>query len=248
MTSARMCAPRARANSSSSRMRMPAPSPTTKPSRSLSNGRQAWVGSSLRVERAFMAAKPATPSGVMEASVPPAIIASASPRSMMRKASPMECAEEVQAVAVASLGPRAPNRIETWPAARLMMEPGRKERGTLARAAGEQVGVFALDDVEAADPRTDVNAHAIVVRFIDLQARMVHGLLGSRDRKMDEAAHLAGLLFIDEKERIEVLHLGGEPHRMAGEVERFDLGHAAAAREQTFPDFRDGPADSTYEA
>ena len=66
------------------------------------------MGSSLRVESAFMAAKPPTPSGVMAASAPPAIIASASPRWMMRKASPMEWAEVVQAVAVASLGPRAP--------------------------------------------------------------------------------------------------------------------------------------------
>ncbi len=60
-----------------------------------------------------MEAKPATPSGVMEASVPPAIMASASPRWMMRKASPMEWALVVQAVAVASLGPRAPYLMET---------------------------------------------------------------------------------------------------------------------------------------
>ena len=111
---------------------MPAPSPTTKPSRSLSKGRLACWGSSLRVERARMAANPsATPSGVMEASVPPAIMASASPRWMMRKASPMECAEVVQAVAVASLGPRAPYLMETWPAARLMMKPGMKKGETL---------------------------------------------------------------------------------------------------------------------
>jgi len=63
----------------------------------------------------------------MAASVPPAIMASASPRSMMRKASPMEWAEEAHAVAVASLGPRAPKRMETWPAARLMMAPGMKK-------------------------------------------------------------------------------------------------------------------------
>ena len=63
----------------------------------------------------------------MAASAPPAIMASASPRSMMRKASPMECAEVVQAVAVASLGPRAPNLIDTCPAARLTIDPGMKK-------------------------------------------------------------------------------------------------------------------------
>src|SRR5712691_8174317 len=59
-------------------IRMPAPSPMTKPSRSLSQGRLAWAGSSLRVESARIAANPPTPIGVMAASVPPAIITSAS--------------------------------------------------------------------------------------------------------------------------------------------------------------------------
>ena len=35
--------------------------------------------------------------------------------------------------------------VETWPAARLMMEPGMKKGETFARAAGEEVGVLALD-------------------------------------------------------------------------------------------------------
>ncbi len=39
----------------------------------------------------------------------------------------MACAELVQAVAVASLGPRAPYLMETCPAARLMMEAGMKK-------------------------------------------------------------------------------------------------------------------------
>ncbi len=56
---------------------MPAPSPMTKPSRSASNGRLAFSGSSLRCDSAFIAQKPPTASGVITASVPPAIIASA---------------------------------------------------------------------------------------------------------------------------------------------------------------------------
>ena len=59
-------------------MTTPDPSPTMKPSRSSSNGRLARCGSSLRVERARMAANPPTPIGVMAASDPPAIITSAS--------------------------------------------------------------------------------------------------------------------------------------------------------------------------
>src|SRR6476660_5451195 len=127
MISARILAPRRFANSSSSRMRMPAPSPITKPSRSLSHGRLARCGSSLRVESARMAAKPPTPIGVIAASEPPAIMTSASLRLMISNASPMACADAEHAVQVAELGPLAPNRIETWPAARLMMADGMKK-------------------------------------------------------------------------------------------------------------------------
>ena len=59
-----------------------------------------------------MAANPPMPMGVMQASAPPQIMTSASPRAIMRKESPIECALVVQAVAVAELGPLAPVRIE----------------------------------------------------------------------------------------------------------------------------------------
>ena len=42
---------------------MPEPSPSTNPSRSRSNGREARVGSSLRVLRAVSKLKPVTPNG-----------------------------------------------------------------------------------------------------------------------------------------------------------------------------------------
>ncbi len=70
-------------------MRMPAPSPGTKPSRSLSNGREAFSGASLRSERARAAVKPLMPSSVMVASAPPVIIMSTSPCWMWRIDSPM---------------------------------------------------------------------------------------------------------------------------------------------------------------
>src|SRR5208282_2267291 len=57
----------------------------------------------------------------------------------MRKESPTEWALVVQAVAVASLGPLAPKRMEMWPAARLMMAAGIKNgeilRGPPSRSA-----------------------------------------------------------------------------------------------------------------
>ncbi len=80
----------------------------TKPSRSASQGREARSGSSFLVERARIEAKPAMASGQMTASLPPAIMASASPYWIRRKASPTAWRPVVQAVAGAELGPRAP--------------------------------------------------------------------------------------------------------------------------------------------
>src|ERR671933_513601 len=60
-----MRAPRRFACSSSSRMRMPAPSPGTKPSRSLSNGREAFSGWSLRSLNARAEVKPEIPKSVI---------------------------------------------------------------------------------------------------------------------------------------------------------------------------------------
>src|SRR5688572_18563484 len=46
---------------------------------------------------------------------------------MISNESPTACADAVHAVQVARLGPFAPNRIETWPDARLMMADGMKK-------------------------------------------------------------------------------------------------------------------------
>ena len=43
-----------------------------------------------------------------------------------------------------------------------------------------------------------------------LQAAVLHRLRGGSDREMDEAPHLARFLFLDELQRIEVLHLSGK--------------------------------------
>ncbi|KAA6420822.1 MAG: hypothetical protein FRX49_09211 [Trebouxia sp. A1-2] len=51
---------------------VPAPSPMTKPSLSLSQGLDAFVGSSLRLDKARQAMKPPTPEGMIAASAPPA--------------------------------------------------------------------------------------------------------------------------------------------------------------------------------
>ncbi len=70
------------------------------------------------------------------ASAPPAIIASASPYSIMRAASPTQCALVVHADTIETFGPFALNWIEIKPATMLMIVPGTKKgdrrRGPLA--------------------------------------------------------------------------------------------------------------------
>src|SRR5258708_37115292 len=126
-----MRAPRRRAAPSASRTRIPAPPPITKPPRSGSKGRDALAGPSLRVQRARTAANPPTPRGVIAASLPPAIMQSASPRWISRYESPPAWSLVVQAVPVAELGPLAPERVEHPPQATLTTEAGVRRRVTL---------------------------------------------------------------------------------------------------------------------
>jgi hypothetical protein len=68
---------------------MPAPSPSTNPPRRRSKGRDADGGSSLAVDVAPMLQKPATPSGLIIESAPPASIQRRRPSAIMRKAEPI---------------------------------------------------------------------------------------------------------------------------------------------------------------
>src|SRR4029077_4561835 len=84
-----------------------------KPSRSLSNGRLAFSGSSLRKLKAFIAEKPATPSGGIVASHPPARKISASPYLIGRQASPSEWPPVAHAETMQMLGPFKSKARET---------------------------------------------------------------------------------------------------------------------------------------
>ena len=214
---------------------MPAPSPSTKPSRSLSNGRLARAGSSLRCDSARSAANPPTPMWQTAASAPPVIIASAAPRLMISNESPIACADAVHAVHVARFGPLAPKRIETWPAARLMIAEGMKNGEILRGPAFEVGAVLLLDGGEPADARADEHADARRQRRVDRQLRIVHRVLRSRDGELNEDVHLLQFLLFDELQRIEVLHFAREPCRKGRRVETRDRADAAGARAQRIP-------------
>mmetsp|Transcript_16115 Transcript_16115/g.40561 ORF Transcript_16115/g.40561 Transcript_16115/m.40561 type:complete len:319 (-) Transcript_16115:252-1208(-) len=122
-----MRAPRALACSSDSSSSTPAPSPMTKPDRSASKGRLAVCGESLAVvHMARMLVKPAKPSGVTAASVPPASITSASPSWMYFAASPIACVPVAHALTTAKLGPLAPSSMAIMDVAVLAMIDGRR--------------------------------------------------------------------------------------------------------------------------
>src|SRR5207248_11303673 len=98
---------------------VPAPLLGAQPSRSLSNGRLAACGLSLRSDRARAEQKPPRPIGVMAASEPPVTITSAWSCWMARRASPMAWAAEAHAVETAVFGPARPKWMEMLPAAAL---------------------------------------------------------------------------------------------------------------------------------
>ena len=90
------------------------PSAMTKPSRSLSKGLLALCGSSLNLDKALQALKPATAIGVIGASLPPAMTTSACPLRIISQPCPSASAPLEHDDTVQKLAPMAPVAIETW--------------------------------------------------------------------------------------------------------------------------------------
>ena len=183
-----------------------------------------------------MAANPPTPMGVMAASVPPAIITSASPYLMTRAASPMECALVVQAVQVASFGPLALLRMLTCPAARFTMAAGIKNGEILRGPPFSRLECSRSMTSKPPMPEPMLTPVRSATFFIlHLEVGHAQCLIAGGDGQMNKARHLARLFFLDELQWIEVLYLG---RNLAGElrsVKRGNALHAALARQQRRP-------------
>ena len=108
--------------------------------------------------------------------------------------------------------------------------------------------MLALDDVESADARADKDADALAVLGRDLQAGAFDGFMRGGESEMDEARHFARFFLVNELERVEVLHLGGEGDGEAGGVKAGDGGDAALTGQQVVPDFGGGVADGRNQA
>ena len=96
----------------------------TKPSRPASKGRLAFSGSSFLRDSARIAPKPAMPTRVMPASVPPQSITSARPSRIASAPSPMAMLEAAHAVHCEESGPRVPSSMDTQPAPMFGMMAG----------------------------------------------------------------------------------------------------------------------------
>mmetsp|Transcript_23715 Transcript_23715/g.51129 ORF Transcript_23715/g.51129 Transcript_23715/m.51129 type:complete len:215 (-) Transcript_23715:280-924(-) len=100
----------------------------TKPARSASKGRLAVCGESLEVVHiARILLKPAKPSGVIVASLPPASITSASPYWMYLSASPSAWVPVAHALTMPKLGPMAPRSMAIIEPAVFPMMDGRRK-------------------------------------------------------------------------------------------------------------------------
>src|SRR5260221_9471062 len=72
----------------------------------------------------------------------------------------------------------------------------------------------------------------------NLETALVHSLLGCRKGEMNEPTHLARFFLFNEIVRVELFHLGREPHRMTCQIKGSNRGHTALTRQQTSPDLR----------
>ena len=207
----------------------------TKPSRSLSNGREACLGSSLRVLMAFMAQKPPMPIGTMVASAPPASMTLASPILIVRQASPMAWLAVAQAEQVAKFGPAQVEIHRDQARGHVRDEHRDHERREPARAALEQDRVLLGDGLQAADAGADEDADFVAVDLVQVQPGILERLPGGINAELGIAVRAPDFLGRGKgRGGVEVLHLAGDLGVECRGVERGDRVDAALARERLF--------------
>jgi hypothetical protein len=95
--------------------------------------------------------------------------------------------------------------------------------------------VFALDGLEPADARCDIDADAIGQLAGHLEPRVVDGELRGRQRVLDEDVHLLDVFLVDELQRIEGLDLTGDARRVLRRVEPGNRSNPAPACAECIP-------------
>ena len=154
----------------------------TKPSRRASNGRETPSRDS-----APMRSNAAMHSGVIAASVPPATTTSASPRSIIRLASPIAWLPVAHADETLKPGPWAPSSIAIMPAAALGIIIGTNSGDTARIAAVDERAALVLERLQPADAGADEHREALEV---DVAGQA--GLLGRPARRRRPRAACSG--------------------------------------------------------
>ena len=118
---------------------------------------------------------------------------------------------------MAELGPLAPNRIDTWPAARLMIADGMK-KGEILRGPPSSSALCSRSMVvnppmpEAMNTPTRGACSGVIVSCASSIANC-----DGRNRVLDEDVHLLDVFLLDELQRVEALDLARDPR---GELPR----------------------------
>ena len=160
---------------------------------------------------------------------------SAAPRLTISNASPIAWAEAEQAVQGAELGPFAPNRIDTWPAARLMIAEGMKKgeilRGPPSSSARCSRSIVLNPPMPEA-MKTPTRGPSGWSVFSPASHR------AKSDAAMaywDKDVHFLDVFLVDEREWVEPLDFAGYLRREVGRVETSDATDPTPAGAQPIP-------------
>src|SRR5512139_939421 len=120
---------------------------------------------------------------------------------------------------------------------------GNEEGRNLPRSRFHQQSVGFLDQRQAADSGTDIDANALRIGFGDFDARVAYRLDARGHAELDEGIHAAGLFRVEVGLDLEILdlacHLRGERRW----IKTGDPGDPGTTGKQVTPGFRDGVTD-----
>src|SRR5215472_3449277 len=97
--------------------------------------------------------------------------------------------------------------------------------------------MLALDDIEPADARRNVNANFVEVGVFGLPVCRFHSKIRARQRNLDKARHFLEFFFLDPLEGVEVLHFAGKLAIETCGVEAGDRRYPAAPSDEVSPAF-----------
>ncbi len=108
--------------------------------------------------------------------------------------------------------------------------------------------MFPLDDLEASDSTTDINAYTLRIFFLHLQPRMGDCKFAGGNRKLDKAGRLFNIFLIEKIPRIKAFHFACNSARNGGGVKERDRSDPRAARQRSTPSLFGPDAQRTHES